>query len=80
MLPVPGTEVLLVTPRCENRHVSRNRFLVQKYTAVGHIKFIIQTTQVRDDEMRHVQEILLFSDATAIMLKDHHSELGTICI
>ena len=49
ILPVPGTEVLLVTPRCENRHVSVNRFLVQKYTAMGHIKLIIQTTQVRGD-------------------------------
>ena len=26
-------------------------FVVQKYTAMGHIKFIIQTTHVRDDIM-----------------------------
>ena len=64
ILLVPGNEVLLVTPRCENRHVSRNRFLVQKYTAMGmmgHIKFIIQATQVRDDIMWHVQEFLVFA-------------------
>ena len=36
-------------------------FLVQKYAALGHIKSIIQTTQVRDDRMWHVQEFLVFT-------------------
>ena len=42
--------MLLVTPRCENHHVSRNRVLVPKCTAIGHI-FIDQTNQVIDDRM-----------------------------